>query len=125
MRRRSSLRTSNADCTDGIFCNGAEACAKDGVLEGVGSAFGLHLWNQLPVGRIGVNRGALLAAVDEFSIEVEGRGGHGAAPHETADPIVAAVVHVKTPAAIAQSAKEAKLPASVSLPDSIRCAITG
>jgi amidohydrolase len=69
---------------------GAEACAADGVLEGVDAAFGLHLWNQLPVGKIGVNRGALLAAVDEFSIEVEGRGGHGAAPHETADPIVAA-----------------------------------
>ena len=69
---------------------GAEACAADGVLDGVDAAFGLHLWNQLPVGKIGVNRGALLAAVDEFSIEVEGRGGHGAAPHEAADPIVGA-----------------------------------
>ena len=69
---------------------GAEACAADGILEGVGSALGLHLWNQLPVGKIGVNRGALMAAVDEFSIEVEGPGGHGAAPHETADPIVGA-----------------------------------
>ena len=69
---------------------GAEACAKDGVLEGVGSAFGLHLWNQLPVGKIGVNRGALMAAVDEFSIDVEGPGGHGAAPHETSDTIVGA-----------------------------------
>jgi len=69
---------------------GAEACAADGVLEGVTAAFGLHLWNQLPVGKIGVNRGALLAAVDEFAIAVEGRGGHGASPHETADPIVAA-----------------------------------
>ncbi len=69
---------------------GAEACAADGVLEGVTAALGLHLWNQLPVGKIGVNRGALLAAVDEFAIEVEGRGGHGASPHETADPIVAA-----------------------------------
>ncbi len=69
---------------------GAEACAEDGVLDGVAAAFGLHLWNQLPVGKIGVNRGALLAAVDEFAIEVEGRGGHGASPHETADPIVAA-----------------------------------
>ena len=69
---------------------GAEACAADGVLEGVTAALGLHLWNQLPVGKVGVNRGALLAAVDEFTIEVEGRGGHGASPHETADPIVAA-----------------------------------
>jgi amidohydrolase len=69
---------------------GAEACLADGVLEGVTAALGLHLWNQMPVGKIGVNRGALLAAVDEFSIEVEGRGGHGASPHETADPILAA-----------------------------------
>ncbi|HEX9148258.1 MAG TPA: amidohydrolase, partial [Thermoanaerobaculia bacterium] len=54
------------------------------------AAIGLHLWNQLPVGRIGINRRALMAAVDEFEIHVTGRGGHGAAPHETADPIVAA-----------------------------------
>jgi amidohydrolase len=69
---------------------GAEACVRDCVLDGVSAAFGLHLWNQMPLGKVGVNRGALMAAVDEFSIEVEGRGGHGAAPHETSDPIVAA-----------------------------------
>jgi amidohydrolase len=69
---------------------GARACVADGALEGVGAALGLHLWNQLPVGRVGVNRGALMAAVDEFEIHVEGRGGHGAAPHETTDSIVAA-----------------------------------
>jgi len=69
---------------------GARACVADGALEGVRAAVGLHLWNQLPVGRVGVNRGALMAAVDEFVIDVEGRGGHGAAPHETPDPIVAA-----------------------------------
>jgi len=69
---------------------GAEVCVRDGVLDGVVAAFGLHLWNQMPLGKVGVNRGALMAAVDDFTIEVEGRGGHGAAPHETADPIVAA-----------------------------------
>ena len=69
---------------------GARACAEAGVLQGVEAAIGLHLWNQLPVGMIATNRRALMAAVDEFAISVEGRGGHGAAPHETADPIVAA-----------------------------------
>jgi amidohydrolase len=69
---------------------GAAACAADGVLDQVTAALGLHLWNQLPVGKIGVNRGALMAAVDDFVIEVEGSGGHGAAPHETRDPIVGA-----------------------------------
>jgi amidohydrolase len=69
---------------------GAEACAADGVLEGVTAAFGLHLWNQLPLGKVGVNRGALMAAVDEFSIDVTGPGGHGASPHETQDTVLAA-----------------------------------
>ncbi len=69
---------------------GAEACVKDGALEGVEAALGLHLWNTLPVGKIGLNRGALMAAVDEFTIEIEGPGGHGAMPHETVDPILAA-----------------------------------
>jgi len=69
---------------------GAQACADAGVLDGIAAAFGLHLWSPLPVGKIGINRGALMAAVDNFTIDVVGRGGHGAAPHETADPIVAA-----------------------------------
>jgi amidohydrolase len=69
---------------------GARACAEAGVLKDVSAAIGLHLWNQMPVGRIGINRRALMAAVDEFEIQVVGRGGHGAAPHETSDPIVTA-----------------------------------
>jgi amidohydrolase len=69
---------------------GARACVADGAMEDVRAAIGLHLWNQLPVGKVGVYRGAMMAAVDEFEIEVIGRGGHGAAPHETSDPIVAA-----------------------------------
>lgn len=69
---------------------GAQACVRDGALEGVGAAFGLHLWSPLAVGRIGVNRGALMAAVDNFTIDIVGRGGHGAMPHEAADPILAA-----------------------------------
>jgi amidohydrolase len=69
---------------------GAQACADGGALDGVAAAFGLHLWSPLPVGQIGVNRGALMAAVDNFTIDIEGRGGHGASPHEAADPILAA-----------------------------------
>ena len=69
---------------------GAEACVKDGALEGVEAALGLHLWSSLPLGTIGVNRGAIMAAVDEFTIEIESPGGHGAMPHETVDPILAA-----------------------------------
>jgi amidohydrolase len=69
---------------------GALACVKEGVLDGVSRAVGLHLFTPLPAGTVGVNRRALMAAVDEFTIDVEGRGGHGASPHEAADPILAA-----------------------------------
>lgn len=69
---------------------GAQACTDQGALDGVAAALGLHLWSPLPVGKIGINRGALMAAVDNFTIDIEGRGGHGASPHEAADPILAA-----------------------------------
>jgi amidohydrolase len=68
---------------------GARAVVDDGVMDGVERVFGVHLWNELPVGVIGVKPGPLMAAVDRLTIAVTGRGGHGASPHRTADPIVA------------------------------------
>jgi len=62
---------------------GAEQMIARGVLESprVDAAFGLHLWNDLPTGTIAVAPGAVMAAVDEFSVTVRGTGGHAAAPH--------------------------------------------
>jgi amidohydrolase len=68
---------------------GAHAMVEDGALEGIAAALGVHLWNPLPVGKIGLVAGPQMAAVDEFEIVVRGPGGHGAAPHETFDPILA------------------------------------
>jgi len=56
----------------------------------VDAVIGLHLWNDLPVGTVGVRVGPAFASMDEIVIRVEGRGGHGAIPHKTADPIVVA-----------------------------------
>jgi amidohydrolase len=69
---------------------GAQAVIADGVLDGVDVVLGIHLWNELPVGTIGVREGPLMAAVDRLRIVVHGRGGHGGKPHRSADPIVAA-----------------------------------
>jgi len=69
---------------------GARAMVADAALEGIAGTVGLHLWNPLPVGKIGVVAGPQMAAVDEFEIVVHGPGGHGAAPHETFDPVLAA-----------------------------------
>lgn len=71
---------------------GARAMIADGVLADPppDRVFGVHLWNSLPVGTLGVMPGPMMAAVDEFRIEVTGPGGHAASPHETRDTIVAA-----------------------------------
>jgi amidohydrolase len=74
---------------------GAQAVIADGVLEGVDCVLGLHIWNELPVGTLGVKEGPLMAAVDRLKIVVHGRGGHGGKPHRSADPVVAAA-HVVT-----------------------------
>ena len=72
--------------------NGAVAMIDDGVLDNprVTAAVGLHVWNNLDLGKVGVYTGPLMAAVDEFEIVVQGRGGHGAMPHQTVNAIVAA-----------------------------------
>src|SRR5262249_14979176 len=63
-----------------------------GVLEehGVSEVYGLHLWSPFPVGTIQVRSGPTMAAQDEFTATILGRGGHGAMPHAALDPIVAA-----------------------------------
>ncbi len=69
---------------------GAEPMIADGALENpkVHACTGLHIWNVLEVGRIGLQAGPIMACADRFEITVEGVGGHGAAPHATIDPIV-------------------------------------
>lgn len=52
--------------------------------------YALHTWPGLPPGVIGVNPGPMMAAADSFEILVEGRGGHGAHPYQTTDPVVIA-----------------------------------
>jgi amidohydrolase len=69
---------------------GADRMIEEGALEGVDAALGLHLWNYLPVGTVGVIPGPAMASVDEFRVEVRGRGGHAAMPHQCDDPIVTA-----------------------------------
>jgi amidohydrolase len=64
---------------------------EDGALENphVDRTFALHLYTGLDFGRIGVRDGAFFASADEFFLTIKGRGGHGAMPHGTVDPVVA------------------------------------
>lgn len=69
---------------------GAKPMIEAGVLKNpdVEAIIGLHLWNNLPLGTVGVRSGALMAAVECFRLQVFGKGGHGAMPHQTVDSIV-------------------------------------
>ncbi len=78
---------------------GAEAMVQDGVLDRLGPAperaLALHLWNSEPVGWVGATNGPAMAASERFTLTLQGRGGHGAIPHQTVDPVTAAA-HVVT-----------------------------
>jgi amidohydrolase len=69
---------------------GAKGMIAAGVLENprVDAVFGLHLWNGLPVGKLGVDAGPIMASVDRFDVVIKGVGSHGAYPHTGVDPIV-------------------------------------
>jgi amidohydrolase len=69
---------------------GAEAMIRDGALESPkpDAAFGVHVWQDLDLGQIGVTPGPMMAAVDEFSVTVTGKGAHAAMPHLGTDPVV-------------------------------------
>ena len=71
---------------------GAGAMIEDGVLDAptVDAAFGIHLWNTLPVGTIGIMAGPVMASVDQFEIMIVGKGGHAAMPQLTIDPVLVA-----------------------------------
>ena len=69
---------------------GAKPMIEAGVLKDpdVDAIIGLHLWNNLPVGTIGVRNGPLMAASEYFYCTITGKGGHGAIPHQTIDSVV-------------------------------------
>jgi amidohydrolase len=73
-------------------CGGAQAMLDDGLFERfpVDAVYAMHNWPALPAGRIGIARGAMMAAADRVEITIEGRGGHGAHPYLAVDPVLVA-----------------------------------
>jgi amidohydrolase len=55
-----------------------------------GAAFALHAWPELPCGSVGFQHGTSMAASTDFVIEVHGRSGHAAFPHQCVDPVAVA-----------------------------------
>ena len=71
---------------------GAKAMIEDGLFERFpcDRVYAFHNWPDLPAGTIATRPGPIMAAADKFSIQVKGKGGHAAVPHQTPDAILAA-----------------------------------
>ena len=69
--------------------SGAQVMIDQGVMSEpeMEGALGLHIWSGQPAGTVGVRNGAIFASADEFGVVIEGRGGHGALPHQALDPV--------------------------------------
>ena len=69
---------------------GATLMIKDGVLENptVKELYALHVFPEMEVGKVGFREGVYMASSDEIHVEIDGKGGHGATPHKTIDPIL-------------------------------------
>ena len=72
------------------IAGGAKQMVDEGALENpaVDRAVALHVWQDTPVGKVGVASGPFWAAVDDLTFTVHGKSGHGAMPHQTVDAIV-------------------------------------
>lgn len=72
---------------------GAKAMIDDGLFEKwqIDEVYGLHNLPGLDVGKMAVRPGPIMASIDDFFIELTGRGGHAALPHTTIDPVVVGV----------------------------------
>lgn len=70
---------------------GAKAMVDDGVMEGPAPerSLALHVWNDKPLGWVAATDGPCMAASNRFTITLRGKGGHGASPYQTIDPVVA------------------------------------
>jgi len=76
---------------------GAAAMIRDGLFERfpVQSIYAMHNWPAMPPGTIGLNPGPMMAAADRITIEITGKGGHGAHAYLTVDPVLVAA-HIIT-----------------------------
>ncbi len=71
---------------------GGKVMCDEGLMDrwGIQEVYGMHNMPGLPLGQFAIREGAFFAATDEFTITVEGKGGHAAKPHDAVDPTVAA-----------------------------------
>ncbi len=91
---------------------GASVMIKEGVLKNpdVHSIFGQHVSPNIPTGKIGVRSGMYMASADEIYLTIHGKGGHGAQPHTTIDPLAIAAQLITTLQQIVSRKADPRIP---------------
>ena len=76
---------------------GAGVMVEEGIMDrfDIGEVYAIHNVPGLEFGQFFTTPGTIMAAVGTFTVHIDGRGGHGAMPHDTADPVVAACGRVQ------------------------------
>ena len=67
---------------------GAKSMVENGAMDGVDGCFAIHVWSDVESGHISCDAGPRMAAAYQYAINVKGKGGHGAAPHQCVDAAV-------------------------------------
>jgi len=70
--------------------SGALTMIKEGALKNVNAIVGLHIWSPISAGKVAYRKGPLLASSNGWYLTIKGKGGHGAMPHLSIDPTIAA-----------------------------------
>jgi len=91
---------------------GAIKMVEQGVLENpnVSRVMGIHVWSQIPSGRVSISPGVVMGGLDVFNVRVKGKGGHTGYPHEAIDPVVAASSIIQTVQTIQTREMDAQKP---------------
>lgn len=88
-RLRMIMQPAEEEC-DADGKSGATHMIENGVMEGVSAVIGLHMDSSVPAGKVGIQAGPVMAAIDVFRVVIKGKGGHGAYPETTIDAVVLA-----------------------------------
>eukprot|EP00850_Spirogloea_muscicola_P020992 SM000233S07963 [mRNA] locus=s233:74544:76033:+ [translate_table: standard] len=71
---------------------GGKRMVDEGALGDAQAIFAMHVWVHDDSGIVGSRPGTMLAAAGSFEATIQGVGGHGAMPHKTVDPVLAAAM---------------------------------
>jgi amidohydrolase len=94
---------------------GAKAMVKQGAVDGVDNVFGIHIWSQMPTGKVSCPAGPAFASADLFKVIFKGRGGHGAMPHDCIDAAIVASSFVMNVQTVVSRTIDAQKPAVLTI----------